>query len=112
MTLNAQWNNAQWNGESQDDVAARTRRSYDPLSSRSIPYNQLFTTLIPGQQLPTEPLRHLSQAQGGTWWAETVKHGHNNITHQDPVSLGPLCALGTGDWDLGVGVCVANTVHT
>ena len=30
--------------------------------STSTPYHQLFTTLIPGQKLPTEPLRHLSQA--------------------------------------------------
>ena len=28
----------------------------------STPYHQLFTTLMPGQQLPTEPLRHLRQA--------------------------------------------------
>ena len=59
---------------------------YDPISSRSTPYNQLFTTLIRGQQLPTEPLGHHREAQGGRWWTETVTN-LCAFTHPDPVQL-------------------------
>ena len=58
-----------------DGALERLRRSYDPISSRSTPYNQLFTTLIPDHQLPTEPLK---TAQASPWrvmvTAKTVKY--------------------------------------
>ena len=66
------------------------RQSSGSISSRSTPYNQLFTTLIPGQQLPTEPLGHHS-AQVGPGRAMVDQNGEMGVRRsRDPLSKNNL----------------------